>query len=111
VNITNDGWFGMAAGPRQHAALARIRAVECGVPLVRSANNGISLITDATGVELARLDLHRRGVIVASIDPVPRGTWYVRLGIWPLLAVLAGWLPVAWWLVRRDRRVVPEEAS
>jgi apolipoprotein N-acyltransferase len=103
VNITNDGWFGLAAGPRQHAALARIRAVECGVPLLRSANNGISMICDARGEVLARLPLHRRGAVVAAIDPVPRGTWYLRLGPWPPLLLLLAWLPVAWLLARRDR--------
>jgi len=50
VNITNDGWFGVTAGPRQHAELARLRAAECGVPLVRCANNGISFVTDAIDV-------------------------------------------------------------
>jgi apolipoprotein N-acyltransferase len=111
VNITNDGWFGNGAGPRQHAALARIRAVECGVPLVRSANNGISLITDGEGTLLASLDLHRRGAVMATISPVVRGTWFVRLGSWPVLGLLALWLPVSWWLVRRDRRAVPEESA
>ncbi|MGQ7325452.1 nitrilase-related carbon-nitrogen hydrolase, partial [Streptococcus suis] len=42
VNLTNDGWFGNSTGPRQHFHQARIRAVEEGVPLLRSANNGIS---------------------------------------------------------------------
>ena len=105
VNITNDGWFGLGSGPRQHAALARIRAAECGVPLVRSANNGISMVCDAQGAVLGSLDLHRRGVVVAAIDPVPRPTWFVRLGARPALIGLLAWtvgalmtgrLPRAW---------------
>ncbi len=103
VNITNDGWFGVGSGARQHAALARIRAIECGVPLLRSANNGISMICDAEGNVLESLDLHRRGALVADIDPVRRGTWFVRLGFWPALAYLLIWIPVGWLLVRRDR--------
>jgi apolipoprotein N-acyltransferase len=101
VNITNDGWFGLGSGPRQHAALARIRAAECGVPLVRSANNGISMICDQQGDILTSLDLHRRGVVVATIDPVARPTWFVRLGAWPALAGLVTWSLAGCWLARR----------
>ena len=61
VNITNDGWFGYSAGPRQHAALARIRAIECGVPLVRCANNGISMICGPDGRVREQLGLRQRG--------------------------------------------------
>ena len=95
VNITNDGWFGHPSGPRQHAALARIRAIECGVPLVRSANNGISLIAGPDGTVLDRLALDRRGLVAATVPVVARGTLFVRLGWWPVLLFLAVWSTVA----------------
>jgi apolipoprotein N-acyltransferase len=101
VNITNDGWFGYSAGPRQHAALARIRGIECGVPLVRCSNNGISLIADGEGRVIDALGLDRRGRIEAAIVPVARGTPYVRWGLWPLLAYLAIWVLAARVLDRR----------
>ncbi|MEQ8846056.1 MAG: apolipoprotein N-acyltransferase [Phycisphaerales bacterium] len=50
VNLTNDGWFGSSdAGRAMHLKLARWRALEAGVPMVRAANTGISTIIDATG--------------------------------------------------------------
>jgi len=91
VVITNDGWFGESAGPRQHTALARLRAVECGVPVIRSANNGISFICDERGRILDRLDLGQRGFVVADIVPGSGRTLYVRYGSMPLVLMLALW--------------------
>ena len=50
VNLTNDGWFGSSdAGRAMHLKLARWRALENGVPVIRAANTGISTIIDARG--------------------------------------------------------------
>ena len=49
VNLTNDGWFGEGAAQWQQAAAAVFRALENGVPLVRSANNGLTCWADANG--------------------------------------------------------------
>jgi apolipoprotein N-acyltransferase len=49
VNLTNDGWFGEGAAQWQQAAAAVFRAVENGVPVVRSSNNGLTCWADANG--------------------------------------------------------------
>ena len=49
VNLTNDGWFGESAEQWQHAANAVFRAIENGVPLVRSCNNGLTCWIDPQG--------------------------------------------------------------
>lgn len=51
VNLTNDGWFGeFDAGREQHFQLARLRAIENRVPVVRVANTGLSGWIDQQGV-------------------------------------------------------------
>jgi len=49
VNITNDAWFGEGIGPEQHFTHVRFRTVEYGLPLVRSANMGISALVNPVG--------------------------------------------------------------
>lgn len=49
VTVTNDAWFGDTANPWQHAMLAATRAVELGVPMVRSAYTGVSFVVEPHG--------------------------------------------------------------
>ncbi|MEY3525925.1 MAG: hypothetical protein RI997_34, partial [Pseudomonadota bacterium] len=63
LNVTNDGWFGNTPGPFQHFAQARLRAIEQGVPLIRSANTGISAIVDGYGRVTGQLSLGETGVL------------------------------------------------
>ncbi len=104
INITNDGWFGNTAGPRQHAALSRVRAVECGVPLIRCANNGISMIVDPKGRIVKRVGLGRRGLAQATIEPGAGRTLFIRFGALPVYVFLIIWSVLAVFVTRRGRK-------
>lgn len=96
LNVTNDAWYGRSSGPYQHFAIARTRAVEEGLPLVRVANNGISAVVDPLGRVLARTDLDAIGYVDTVLpSPVTR-TPYATFGDWMLLGLLVlGAVPVA----------------
>lgn len=81
VNITNDAWFGNSTGPRQHLAAARMRAVEEGLPLVRSANTGISTMFDARGHEVGRLGMNIAGELVLPLPGARPATSFSRWGL------------------------------
>ena len=107
LNLTNDGWFGRSAGPYQHFASARLRAVEEGLPVVRVANTGISGVIDGYGRVTAALALGEPGYLDADLPlPLPQPTPFARFGaaITALLVLLAAGGGV--WL--GNRRGLPE---
>lgn len=109
VNISNDAWFGRTSGPLQHLNLASYRAIETGLPVVRSTPTGVSAIIDPWGrvVDDARLDPGESGVIDARLPAPTSVTLYGRTGdllFW--LAVLGGLVPAV--RLRRITRLAGE---
>ena len=80
VNITNDAWFGRSAAPRQHLAMAAVRAVENRKWLLRAANTGISAVVDPAGRVRASAPLDTGQILRARIAPARGRTLYARSG-------------------------------
>lgn len=78
-NPSNDGWFG-SWGPPQHLAQARLRAVEEGLPVLRSTTTGISAVIDADGMVRAYVPRHRAGRLDGLIPPAHEATPFARHG-------------------------------
>jgi len=91
LNVSNDAWYGRSAGPYQHFAMARARAVEEGLPLVRVANNGLSGVVDAEGRVLAHTSLDAIGYDDVRLPVARTATPYFYLGDW----IFAGMLLIA----------------
>ncbi len=63
LNQSNDAWYGRSVGPAQHANIAAYRALEEGLPVVRSASNGVSGLIDPYGRYLKHLNAADKGVV------------------------------------------------
>lgn len=90
ATVTNDSWFGDSSGPRQHFDQARLRAIETGLPMARSANSGVSGLIDALGRARARIALYQTGVIDAPLPRALPGTFYARFGDLVFWLMMAG---------------------
>jgi apolipoprotein N-acyltransferase len=104
INLTNDGWFGDTTGPLQHFHQSRVRAVEEGLPLIRSANNGVSAVVDGHGRILAILPLNARGVVDSAVPEALAPTVYATFGDWTFV-VLALLFVTGVAIFRRERRM------
>ena len=85
-NPSNEGWFG-SWGPPQFTAQGRMRAIEEGLPMLRSTTTGISSVIDANGVVRQHIPMHRSAKIEGKIPPAAPPTLFSRLG---------NLLPLAW---------------
>jgi apolipoprotein N-acyltransferase len=109
ANVTNDGWFLETAGSKQHLDNAVFRCVETRLPMVRSANTGVTcfinqfgrvtqILLDDTGSQFTE------GVLTGEVSvPVTRHeTFYVQHGeLFGQGCVVVAALTAIYLLVRR----------
>lgn len=90
ANVTDDSWFGTQTGPHQHLTAARFRAIEEGLPVVRSATTGISAVIDATGTVIASTPLQRAEKIDSELPIAGFGTVFSLYGHMIFMLALVG---------------------
>jgi apolipoprotein N-acyltransferase len=92
--ITNDGWWGNTPGHQQHMAYARLRAIETGLWVARSANTGISCFISPQGKVVQPQPWDTAAALKLSISPANTSSFYTRTGdwlsrtSWPLACIL-----------------------
>ncbi len=103
LNLTNDAWFGTSAGPHQHLAIARLRSIEEGMPLVRVASTGISTIIDPYGRIISSMATGTEGFMDINLPiALPHNRYTIgndyRMGLLILLTLAAS----VWFSRTRD---------
>ncbi|MFN3515988.1 MAG: apolipoprotein N-acyltransferase [Novosphingobium sp.] len=78
-NPSNDGWYG-DWGPPQHLAHARLRAIEEGLPVLRSTTTGVSAVIDARGRVRHHVPLRRAARIDGKVPPAADPTLFALAG-------------------------------
>ena len=86
INLTNDSWYGDTAEPFQHLFLAKWRALEFNIPIIRSTNTGITTIIMPDGSEFQRLNYQEKKVLDVELKLHTRtNTIYQTFGLWMIL--------------------------
>ena len=86
VNLTNDSWYGNTSEPLQHLLLSHWRAIELGIPVIRSTNTGITSVLYPDGTSSQSLKVNTQGnldVVLPLQETSP--TPFQRYGILPCL--------------------------
>ncbi|MFP4663919.1 MAG: apolipoprotein N-acyltransferase [Bacteroidales bacterium] len=81
--ITNDGWWRDTPGYKQHAAFARLRAIENRRSVARSANTGISSLINQRGDIIESRGWWQKAVIKGVVKSNDKLTFYSRFGDYP----------------------------
>ena len=77
---TNDSWFSDSAAVYMHNNQARLRAIENGRSVARSANTGLSSFITSSGDVISQLPLLERGYLVDDLALHSHKTLYTVIG-------------------------------
>ena len=82
INITNDAWFGNGGGPKQHLNIARMRALENNIPIIRVSNNGISAKIAKNGKIEKYIALNKKDFldVELNLNLKKANTYYTTIG-------------------------------
>ncbi|MBN2081971.1 apolipoprotein N-acyltransferase [bacterium] len=95
VLVTNNSWYQLASGIRQHCDMDILRAVEFRRPLARVSTTGWSHLISPSGRILTETAPYSSGLIEAVMWPGDTQSAYLRFGdLFALLCLLAGSLVV-----------------
>lgn len=95
LTVSNDAWFGQSLGPAQHMQIARMRAQENGLWLVRTTVTGMTGVSNTLGQTQASLPSNEQGVLKTKVVLHSSSTPWQRFGLWPMALLVVLLLSVA----------------
>lgn len=88
LTLSNDAWFGDSIGPHQHMSIARMRALEFGLPVIRATNNGVTAITNHKGDIIRQIPQFQTAVLNTQVSSTEGTTPYRQIGHWPMFLLV-----------------------
>ncbi len=67
ITVTNDSWFGKTSAPFEHFNIARVRAMETGLFVVRAATSGVSGIISGDGKVIKKSEIFSEELVSGEI--------------------------------------------
>ena len=80
ANVSNIAWFGRSHALPQHLAIARLRSLETGRPMLRATNTGMTAAIDGAGRVIAQLEPQVAGTLDVRVQGTVGLTPFVRWG-------------------------------
>ena len=109
LNITNDKWFWYSSEPFQHLQMAKVRAIEEGLSVVRVANSGKSAVIDPYGRKVVVSGIGEKYVKDVKLPlPAAQDTIFRSIGNAPLLIAIFSFLIFQFFMVvyeSHDRKI------
>ncbi len=104
ANVSNLAWFGESHALDQHLAIARMRALELGRPMLRATNTGVTAVIGSDGAVMVKLPSSIRAVLEAKVQGFAGLTPYARYANLPALALALFLVATGAGLCSRGRR-------
>ena len=103
LNLSNDSWYGNSTGPRQHINQVAYRAIEQGIPVIRSTSGGISGVVGPYGRLLKWRNIDENGVLDVRLPRSVQKTAYNN-AVNQIITLLIGFLLLGCYLRLQQKR-------
>ena len=111
ITVSNDAWFGDSLGPKQHMAIARMRALETQRYVLRSTNTGITALVNNHGEMVTSLPTKIRATLKGDAKTFTGQTPFMKFGLMPLLIFSFVMLAIGLLINRKAKKTVRADAQ
>lgn len=103
--LGNEHWNTSEKGSFIYFNILRAMAIQNRVPIIKSSNNGISVILSQSGEVIAKKTFHNTGLLTGEIYQKERNTFYSYIGGYSYLIAL---ILLPYFLIRKRKKLLSE---